>query len=249
MKIIDANCGIGPWWTRNAILPYQTADILAILDYCGIDAALAHSNLAHSPAWPPDGNARAAAEAAKCPRLIPAFLLAPHPYDDGWQPGDYAKAMRRAGAKAAWLRPNYQQHGVATWIIGDLLAMCVEHRLPLFLPADALTPNDIHTLCSEFPDLRLVLTNLGYRADVWLYPLLRRHPELRVCLGPIYNPPLGPEKFVRHFGAARLIFGSGLPHFAPGSLIGMVSYSRLAEAEKAAIFAGNIERLMEEVRL
>jgi predicted TIM-barrel fold metal-dependent hydrolase len=157
--------------------------------------------------------------------------------------------MRANGVRAAWLRPASQQHGVWTWLLGDLLGMCADARLPLFLPADNVTPNDIHLLCDAFPQLRLVLTNLGYRADVWLYPLLRLHPALHICLGHTYVPPLGPDLFVRHFGAERMIFGSALPHYGPGALVGMVAYSTLTDVQKALVYAGNMERLMSEVRL
>lgn len=249
MRIIDAYCGVGPWAGRDKILPYTPAAILKILDACGIGQALVFSNLAHSPAAAVDVNRATARLCADEPRFTPAFLLAPHPYEDSPQPDDYAAAMRAAGARAAWLRPNSQQHGAAPWQIGELLGMCSRKRLPLFFPADTVTPEQIDTLAGEFPRLRLILANLGYRVDNWLYPLLRRHRQLRACLGPTYIPPLGVERFVRHFGPDRLIFGSGLPHFAPGGLIAHVMYADVTDAAKQAILAGNIEELMQEVRL
>jgi predicted TIM-barrel fold metal-dependent hydrolase len=249
MKILDANVGVGPWWTKDAILPSEPAEILAILDACGVDEAIIQSNLVHSPSSAVDINRATVALASAFPRFRPAFLLTPHPYDHLPKPADYAESMRAAGARVAWLRPAAQQHGVWTWLVGDLLGMCEDTRLPLFMPIDSLSPNDIHQMCDEFPSLRLVLTNLGYRSDIWLYPLLRRHPELRICLGHTYIPPLGPELFVRHFGPQRMIFGSALPHFTPGGLVGMVNYSTVSDADKALIFAGNMERLMDEVRL
>ncbi|MCG3148198.1 MAG: hypothetical protein PCFJNLEI_01641 [Verrucomicrobiae bacterium] len=248
MQIIDANCGIGPWGWRDAILPGDVPETLAILDYCGIDRALAYSNLAHTPASARTANAAITAAAADCDRLIPAFVLAPHPYDDSPQPADYVQAMRAAGAKAVWLRPKFQQHGTETWLVGGLLALCADCRLPLLVSAEEVPPDRVQQWCREFPALRLVVTNLGYRADVWLYPLLRQHPELRACLGHTYVPPGGVERWVRHFGAKRLLFGSGLPHYGPGGLVGMVMYCELAAADKALILAGNIEQLMTEVR-
>ena len=250
MKIIDAYCGVGPWAVKDKITPCEPAEILAIMDSCGVDAALVFSNLIAYNAWAPDAN-RLAAEAAAASRgrFIPAFVLAPRPYQESLTPADFAAAMKRAGARTAWLWPAHQQHGVSLWLIGDLLSLCVQKRIPLFLPADNVTPDQIHDICRGFPKLRLVLVNLGYRSDNWLYPLLKLHRELRVCLGSTYIPPLGPEQFVRHFGAGRLIFGSGLPQFAPGGLIAHVMYSRLQDADKRKILAGNIEALMKEVRL
>ena len=248
MKIIDACVGIGPWGWRNPVLPGRTADVLAILDYCGIDSAVVFSNLTHVTGF--DANASVLREINSNPRLFPAFLLAPQTYDSHPRPEDYLTAMRQAGAKVAWLRPAWQKHGVASWVIGDLLRMCVAHRLPLFVPMDGgMTYNDVHALGNEFPELRLVLTNLGYNADASLFPLLRRHRELRICLGQTYCTTLAPERFVQHFGPNRMIFGSGLPQCAPGGLIAMVAYAQLDDAVKQKIFAGNIEQLMNEVSL
>jgi len=249
MHIIDAYCGIGPWADRDRLLPATPAETLAILDGCAIGRALVYSNLAHAWADAIDVNQATVRLCAGNPRFVPAFLLAPHPYDDSPKPADYAAAMRAAGARAAWLRPASQQHGLAPWQIGGLLDMCAECRLPLFLPADSGTPEQLDLLGHEFPRLRLVLANLSYRDDNWLYPLLRRHAAFCACLGPTYVPPLGPERFVRHFGTARLIFGSGLPHHAPGGLIGHVMYARIPEAAKQAVLGGNLERLMQEVCL
>ena len=85
-------------------------------------------------------------------------------------------------------------------------------------------------------------------ADAWLYPLLRHVPELRVCYGHYYIPSGGIERFVRHFGAGRLLFGSGLPVTTPGGLLGYVLYADLPQEEKALILGGNLEALMAEVR-
>ena len=249
MRIIDAHCGIGPWATRDRISPYKPADILAIMDSCGIDSALVFSNMVNFSGWPPDINQMAAEAAAACDRFIPAFVLAPRPYNESVQAADFAAHMKKARAKVAWLWPGPQQHGVSTWLIGDLLSMCVQKKVPLFLPADNVNPDQIHDICRNFPRLRLVLANLGYRADGWLYPLMKMHRELRVCLGATYIPPLGPDQFARHFGPERMIFGSGLPLYAPGGLIAHVMYSRLNDADKQKILAGNIEALMGEVRL
>ena len=216
------------------------------MDYCGIASAVVFSNLTHASAA--DANASVRRHCAGNPRFQPSFLLAPAKYDSDPPPADLVAEMRAAGATVAWLRPAWQGHGVWPWLIGDLLKLCSAHRLPVFLPVEGVSPNDIHEICRAFPDLRLVLANLGYRADGWLYPLLRQHRELRICLGQTYCPALAPDRFVQHFGPARMIFGSGLPACAPGGLLAMVMYSQVGNAAQQQILAGNIEQLMHEVR-
>lgn len=251
MRIIDAFCGVGPWAHRDRILPYRPEDTLAIMDHCGIEAALVYGNHACSWARSHEAN-RAAAEAARSSdRFIPAFVIAPQPYDDVGYIEEYARRMADAGAKAAWVWPHQgkQSHGLWSWLVGGLFSLCSRCRLPLFLPVDAASPDRIDTICRDFPDLRVVLANMDYRVDGWLFPLLRRHPQLRVCLGPAYVTPVGIDRFVKHFGSERLIFGSGLPHYSPGGLIGHVMYSGIDDDDKQRILSGNVETLMQEVEL
>ncbi len=251
MEIIDAFCGIGPWQKRDKLLPYMPADILEIMDHYGIASAIVRSNMAANSVWPLDGNEIVSEAARTSERFIPAFVLAPHHHDNEGTPLDYAEKMRAAGARAAWLwsQSGRQSHNFCRWLVGDLLSMCTEKQIPLFLHTSTALPDTIHEVCRNFPQLRLVIAGLGYNDNNWLYPLLRCHPVLRVCCGNAYIPPLGPERFVKHFGAGRLIFGSGLPHFSPGGLIGYIMYSAISEKDKEKIMAGNIKSLMGEVRL
>jgi len=246
MKIIDACVGFGPWGWRNPILPGTTAEVIAILDYCKIDAAVVYRNLPSVSGF--NANAGLLREINGDARFLPAFLLTPQTYDNDPSPKDYIAAIREANARVAWLRPAWQSHGMASWAIGDLLKLCVTHRFPLFVPTDGgVNYDDVHRICSEFPELRLVLTGIGYRADAYLFPLLRQHRELRICLN-YYCTTLAPERFAQHFAVERMIFGSGLPHCAPGGTIAMVAYSQLDDVAKQKIFAGNIQQLMDEVR-
>ena len=238
MKIIDAWCGVGPWSGRDPLLPWKPEQIVEILDQCGIQSALV--------AWAPEINQATVDLVRANPRFLPAFVLAPDPHGQGWGAARYAEAMRAAGARAAWLRPSEQQHSFVAWQLADLLAMCAEQRLPLFLPVDATTPDQIDAVGREFPRLRLVLTGLGYQVDNWLYPLLRRNPEIRVCVAPAYLQPMAVERFVRTFGAERLLFGSGLPLFAPGGMLAMIQYAALTDTDRQKVLGGTLELLLRE---
>lgn len=52
------------------------------------------------------------------------------------------------------------------------------------------------------------------------------------------------EAAVQHVGAARVIFGSGAPLRSLGSAVMSVQYAELADADRAAIFEGNVQRLL-----
>ena len=250
MEILDCFCGIGPWARRDRLLPYRPEEIVTLMDHFGVAQALVHSNLAANGGWVPEANQILSDMVKGQPRFLPAFTLAPLPHDNGSKADYFAAEMRACGARAAWLWP--QGHGMGgglwSWLIGDLLAMCSERRIPVLMHAEDRNPNDIETMLSEFPRLRLILAGLSYGSDKWLFPLLRRHEGLHVCLGHYYIPPGGPLPFLRHFTTERLIFGSGLPKFSPGGLIAHVMYAPIGDDAKETILGGNLRRLLSEAR-
>lgn len=250
MEIIDCFCGIGPWRQRDKLLPYEPADTIELMDHFGVAWALVYSNMGANYGWPPDSNRIVIEAAAQEDRFLPALALAPHAYDRSPKPDDYLDDMRACGARAAWMWPASRQgYGPWGWLLGDLLGLCAKRRIPLFMNMAEVSPDDVHRLAGEFPKLRLVLTGVSYGADSWLYPLLRLHPGLHVCLGQFYIPACGPAGFVQHFSPERLLFGSGLPHFSPGGLVAHVMYADIEADAKALILAGNLKRLLAEAEL
>jgi predicted TIM-barrel fold metal-dependent hydrolase len=249
MIILDAYCGVGPWSTRDKLLPYRPEEMLTLMDHFGIEQALVYSNSAVSLGQPPGVNDFAIKASRISERFIPALALVPNVHTGYPTPDDYLAVMRSIDARAAWLFVQGTVRGLWRWHVGELLDMLVEHNIPLFLLADQCPPDALDMLMHETPELRVVLCGVGYIGDSWLYPLLQRHPGLHVCLGHFYVPPGDPERFVNHFGASRLIFGSGLPHFSPGGIIGHIMYAGISDDDKEAIFAGNLRRLLEEVAI
>lgn len=254
MEIIDCFCGVGPWATRDRILPYQPADILALMDHCGISKALVYHNSIKFSGQAPDCN-RAVADLGRTnPRFIPAFILGLHPHQGTAKLDDYLAAMQAAGAKALWIQLPFTHRRQSDriyhrWLIGDWLRACAKKRIPVIYHAEDENADVMHTICAEFPELRMILTGVMYGGDNYLYPLLRQHRQLRVCLGHVYIPSGNPDRFLQHFPADRLLFGSGLPEFSPGGMLAHVQYADIPEADKALILGGNLQRLMEEVRL
>jgi len=246
MEIVDAFCGIGPWAGRDPLLPYKPEEILGLMDYFGISRALVYANIAAEHGRTPDANRMVAQAAAAHPRLLPAFVLGVHAHEGAPEVDDYLEQMRACGARAAWLWPR--AGGLWTWMVGEWLASCSERNIPLFLHAESIGPDDVHRVCEEFPELRVVLAGASYGADVWLYPLLRRHENLHVCLGHYYIPAGGPTGFLRQFPAERLLFGSGLPKFSPGGLIGHVMYAEMTDSARESILGGNLMRLLSEAQ-
>lgn len=247
MEIIDCFCGVGPWKTRDEILPHRPEEILDLMDHFGISKALIHSNFSENDGPTPHGNRQLEDICATQDRFMPAFAIVPQPYDDIPGVRDAFESMRKAESKALWFTPC---NGIPQpWLYEDILGECADKKILTFINRDGLAPEDIRHICEAFPGLRVVLLGAGYGDDYWLYPLLRKYEDLHVCLGHFYIPSYGPMQFLKHFSSDRLLFGSGLPHFSPGGLITHVTYADASDDDKEKIFAGNLKRLLGEVQL
>jgi predicted TIM-barrel fold metal-dependent hydrolase len=248
MDLFDCFCGIGAWQKRDRLLPFAPADIAALMDHFGIRRALVHSNFTTGGGSPLRGNRALDEACAADERFVPAFTFPMYPYDDCPTVEQTLADMRAAGAGAVWHAAR-KDGFFPLWLYGPALEACVQHRLPFLAHRDALPPDIIDGILCSFPALRMILVGARYDEDWWLYPLLRRHAGLHVCLGHAYVVVDNPMRFIRHFGAERLLFGSGLPQFSPGGLITHVMYARISDEDRARIFGGNLARLLAEVRL
>lgn len=248
MEIFDCFCGIGPWHTRDRLLPYAPADILALMDHFGVRRALVHSNFTAGNGAALRGNEHLRDACAASARFIPAFTFPQPTYDDSPTVADTLQAMRAAGARAVW-HAGQGGTGFDRWLWGDILDACATHRLPLLVYRDHVTPDTLACLLADFPALNVILVGASYADDWWLYPLLRRSTGLHLSLGHYYVVAGNPGRFLRHFPIERLLFGSGLPHFSPGGIITHVTYADLSDADQAKLFSGNLDRLLTEVRL
>jgi len=252
-KILDSFCGIGRWAKRDIITPSTVDEVVAQLDRFGISRALVYSNRIRQLSQADECNQTLVEMINNNERLIPAFSLALNPYEADNGVDSCFGLMRDAKARALWINSPFASkkltHSLRRWQLGEWLDRCSKAKLPVLLYAEGLPPDNIDTLCREFPDLKVILTSVMYSGDSFLYPLLRAHPNLYVSLGHMYIPAGNPELFVRHHGYKRLIFGSGLPDFSPGGMITHVMYADISDTAKSAIFSDNLATLLNEVEL
>ena len=246
-KIVDCFCGIGSWMHRDRLLPYSARDILTLMDHFGIERSLVHSNFAADGGADARGNDFVLTECEKSKgRLLPAFVVRPNPHKDDLQFVDYLALMRKHGSRAIWIVPRGQS--LWTWLYGEIMSECSRRKIPVFLHRDTTTPDAIYDLCTSFPNLRLIIAGVSYGEDWWLYPLLRKFKEVRVSTGHFYIPSYNPMRFLQHFQATRLIFGSGMPFFSPGGMITHITYADISQRDKELIFFRNMDNLIEEAQ-
>jgi hypothetical protein len=252
LRFFDCNAGVGRW-KHPPLAGYETADELeAVLDYLQVDRAVVYHAQAQEN-HPPVGNGLLMHEVAGHTRLLPSWVLLPHFTGEMPPPETLVADMLQQGVRVARLLPGYSGHrfSLEPWCAGSLLEELAAHRLPVLLDFMLFRRDDpdwrlLYDLCQRYQTLPIVLTGWAGLASRSFYPLCQVCPNLYLDTSR-YSLFRGLEAFCREVGARQLLYGSGLPHRAPGTAITTITHAFISAEEKALIAAGNLERLLEEV--
>jgi len=256
----DANCVVG-----RTVRPLPTAmlhepaDILAELSAHGVPEAL----VAHANAIERDitaGNAKAAELARHSSATVhPAWVIPQHSALDIPDPGEFVASMLRHDVLAVRVpAASYHGHVVDEWALGPVWRELEAHRIPVLIdgsdlsrypdqPSRGFSAANIHQLCGTFPQLPVVLLRINFSCLRIIVPLLRECPNLRVEIS-YFTAHRGLEQLVRHVGASRVVFGSGLPWTPPGPALASLLYAEISPADKALIAGDNLRGLLSDVR-
>lgn len=225
-------------------------DLLAEMDYCGVECALV-SHWDAMKVHPSMGNERLLEQLRGQRRLFPCWVVLPHHTGESPEPKRLLAEMGRNDVRAVRLLPGLFHFSLADWSAGELLEALEYERILTIIDAE---PAELHSLCERYPDLPVVSTNSELR---FLYPLLSQHPNLYVSMeGPSHPDMI--EDICQRFGAGRLLFGS--PHVPPvfpthnlrdepgawriGPSVAVVAYARISREEKEKVAGGNLRSLL-----
>jgi hypothetical protein len=170
-------------------------------------------------------------------RLIPA-----------WTPLPDAESIAQLAARrprAVRLMPRNLNHSwaVTPWCAGELLDYLAQHRVVTLVTREDIGWQPLVDVLENFPQLPLVLLDIGYRFDHCTMPLLRRFSSLRFE-SATYLAYRQLENFVDRCGPDRLLYGSRLPLFTPATSLGVLASARIADDARLAIAGGNLRRLL-----
>jgi hypothetical protein len=245
LTFFDCNAAIGNWMVPPACGAYHVSTLLEEMDRVGIARALVWHALGKEYD-PPVGNELLLKELQGYPRLVPCWTLLPHYTGEMPPPRLLIPAMRESGVRAVRLWPVLHRFSLEAWNCGELLEGLAQARIPVFLEMDQTNFDQVARLLAAYPSLPLVLTRVTYRFGRHLYALWERFDNLYVEISYFQ----GNDAIVdvtRRFGAGRLLFGTGLPHYAAGGPMAMVMLTELAPQEKQAIASKNLEGLLAQV--
>ncbi|MEK7400394.1 MAG: amidohydrolase family protein [Candidatus Poribacteria bacterium] len=246
-NFIDCNCVIGRRSIRRTgdsseTEFYTLESLVDEMDYAGIGRALVYHSIAreYSPMF---GNRKLMDEIRGNERFYPCWVVMPDSTDEMPNPEALVKEMKQSNVKCARMFPTEHLFSLSDWSCGNLLKELERNGIVLIIELDHIGWDGIDSLCGRYPKLPVIITNLNYRINRYLYPLLEKHKNLLIETSG-YQVHSGIEDVCSRFGARRLIFGSRMPFWTPGPAVTLVEYSLISQKEKALIAGGNLSRLL-----
>jgi predicted TIM-barrel fold metal-dependent hydrolase len=248
MEFFDCNAFIGRPSVREIFAPVSPPEILAEMDFCGVDRALVW-HAAQLDAGPHAGNPLLAEAIQDQPRLFGCWALLPNQAREFPPFASFLAAMRAARVQAVRVFPKDHHFELNAVAMGSWLEPLMHHRVPLFLSvvygADWKIAYD---LLAEFPDLVCVICDHGcWGEDGRFRPLVERYPNVYLDTAQ-YLLDGGIEAFVQDYGPERMLYSSGFPRSHFGGMMLALKHARIPEEAKAAIAGKNLERIFAEVR-
>ncbi len=174
------------------------------------------------------------------PRFTPAWAALPD--------RSFVEALEARQPRAVRITPGTTQHNFSlrSWCAGAVLEFLQDHAVVTLIALADIGWTELETLLQNFPRLPLVLLDIGYRADRYLFPLLDRFPSLHFDTAT-YLAHRQLEHHVQKRGADALLFGTRLPLFTPASALGVLASAAISDPNRLAIAGGNLRRLLAEV--
>ncbi|TAM79223.1 MAG: hypothetical protein EPN47_19640 [Acidobacteria bacterium] len=236
-NLLDVNARIGPSGIHGE-LALESDGLLEEMNRFSIrEAVVSHWTAEEYDAW--KGNQ--ALQRDLRPHLIPAWAALPDP-----RSVEELAALRPCAVR---LTPGINQHNYSMerWCVGPLCEYLEEHSVVTLIARGDIEWGQLVSLMEAFPRLVLVLLDAGYRADHYLFPLLKCFPHLYFD-SATYLAHRQLEAFVEQHGPERILFGTRLPLHTPAAALGVLASARIPEESRMAIAGGNLRRLLANCR-
>ncbi len=233
-KLFDANVRVGHSGVYGE-LALEAPALLAEMDRFGIKQALV-SHFTAEEYDAAEGNRTLARDLHDCPeRLVPAWSVLPDP----------ASIEKLDDPIAVRLSFGIRKHNFswAPWCCGELYEYLEQHAILTVMAREDLEWDSLARLLENFPRMTILLLETGYRADRYLFPLLKRYSNLYFDTST-YVAHRQLESFVERFGPERVVFGSRLPLYTPAAALGVLATARISDEARLAIAGGTLRRLL-----
>jgi predicted TIM-barrel fold metal-dependent hydrolase len=249
LAFLDSNMWIGPMETPGFVNDLNLASLRALMKRHDIQGGIVSHFAAkdYDPAW---GNARIL-EAISGTGLWAGIVLWPDMFDEREDGRAYVDRAIQRGARLARIFPRSHHFALADWCSGALLNTLVDYHLPLAVWHTELSWEEIHTLCTTYPDLPVIIEGTPSKVLYFnrIYrPLLRRHSNLYLELHNL-SAYLEVDNLARDVSARQLIYGSFLPKFDPNVAQMLVTHAKIPQESKLLIAHQNLLNLVTRIEV
>ena len=261
MKYFDASAFIGEEVVNHEVVNHErfivlekvelakdAASLIDFMDYVGIEkAVVGHQAMVELD--PIAGNQIILEEIRGYEeRLVPSFTILPAITDEEFQPNSFLDSMKKHGVKVLRAYPEVNRYLLNAVTMGEQLGLFSELKIPLYLES-RYGFEYIFSVLSEFPELCVVISNIGcWPSARLIYPLLKSYRNVYFETGD-FTMMRGYEDLVRRFGSERALFGTNFPTNNMGCAMSALVGARIPEEDKVNVAYQNMERLLGEVRL
>jgi predicted TIM-barrel fold metal-dependent hydrolase len=245
-SFFDCNCMIGKRADRREGEPWSLDQLRADMQAHGIAGAL----VVH--AWsrdydPAAGNREIIGAIGNEPGLHPCWAILPPGSGELSAPDRFVKEMLDNQVLAAIAFPHVHNYSLSSWSMSSLLAALESRRIPLLLPYEQTTWEEVDRLCSTYLYLPVIVTDLSYRHLRNLLPLWEKHRNLFVDLS-WFSIHDGLSYLFEKDLVGQVLFGTNYPRYAPGAAITMVTYANIPEGARHLVAGGTLRGIINRIR-
>jgi hypothetical protein len=256
MKIFDCNVCLGlPFAPSVPPEAYteKAEDLLDRMAFFGITRALVR-HISMEEESPLVGNQLVIEEIASFDALEPSWAILPPQTGELGTPDEFVAGMKASGVRALWAFPSKHAYLLNGTTFGELFEIMIRRRIPLFVSAKERSDGlegfaMIEALLRDFPKLVVVATDHGCWGEDRLFrPLVERYEHFYIDTSR-YELAGGIRDFCDRYGPDRMLFGTGFPEIPMGGAFLTLLHAEISDQAKAALFGGNLQHLLREVRL
>ena len=246
VRLFDSQVGFGGATPGTQTVPLKDlADEMARLT---IDRALVRIAPAELDGDVARSNEMLFAAAKAGDRLVPCPVVVPSAAGDFRCEPEQVDQLIARGAGAVVLRPALDCWHLAEWASGSLFRALQGRRLPTLCLEPMVSLEETARLAEAYPELPLIVGQVGYRELRGLVALMRRFDNVSLSIGSNFAVHRGIEGLVDRVGPERLLFGTGFPEVEPMMAVTQLMYAEIGDGERRMIGAENLQRLIGEVR-
>jgi len=244
MKLIDCNCHFGKTAHIEPGSFYEKNILLSKMEKLNIKKALVYHTKARDYS-PLEGNKLLLKEIKTNDNLLPVFIVIPNHTGEFM---DITKIDKSVKAIKLFPSTKYHTFSLMDYSCKEIYEYCAATNLPIIMDIDETNWDQVDNILSNHYYLKLIITNTGYRADRYIYPLMKKHRNLYFDTSRYFGHQ-AIEQFVNKFGSTNILFGSGMPIVSGEGGVYFMEHLMLKEHDIENIAYNNINNIIRSVSL